>query len=107
MVEIVIGLLLLVFGIRFISNLMEQEIREEINETREKLDQIIRMVTVETLPEHDNLILAYDGENHQFLGQGFSKSEVKYNIMKRFPENVFILGDEVFSALKKKEKVNA
>ena len=66
---------------------------------REKLDRTIRMVNLEEVPGQNGLILAYDVENNQFLGQGTSVDEIKENIMKRFPERIFLLDGTAFSAL--------
>jgi hypothetical protein len=69
--------------------------REEI---KEKIAERIRVVRLEELDDH-NTILAYDAENNQFLGQGQTDEEIKKNIVDRFPERVFILGEQVFSGL--------
>lgn len=72
--------------------------RIQQEEIKEKIAERIRVVRLETLDDH-NTILAYDAENNQFLGQGQSDDEIKKNIVDRFPERVFILGEQVFSGL--------
>ena len=62
-------------------------------------DMMIRIVKLESVPEQ-NIILAYDLENNQYLGQGRDEDEVKSSIMTRFPEKVFVLNDKPFSANK-------
>lgn len=99
MLDAVIWAVIIYFGLRiaadmFLSSVAADEAREEI---LEKADRIIRMVKLEPLPDQ-NTILAYDGENNQFLGQGTTEAEVKESIMKRFPEKVFILNDKPFCA---------
>jgi len=63
-----------------------------------ELDQRIRIVDLEKLPEH-NAILAYDKENQEFLGQGSTIEDVKQVIIQRFPSRVFVLEDKIFSGL--------
>lgn len=66
---------------------------------KQEADRRIRIVSLEQVPDQ-KLILAYDIENNQFLGQGADVEEVKASIMERFPEKIFVLGDKVFTALK-------
>jgi hypothetical protein len=63
---------------------------------RESLDKKIRVIRLET---HENLLLAFDGENHEFLAQGLTEEELKQRIMKRFPEKIFLMNEKPFSAL--------
>jgi hypothetical protein len=84
-------------GLRFVAE--RASIKNEINKVREIADARIRVVQLEPVPDK-GLILAYDGENRDFLGQGLSIEEVKARIMERFPEKIFLLDDKVFSALK-------
>lgn len=76
---------------------------KEADNARMKLmqhaDMMIRIVKLEPVPEQ-NIILAYDLENNQYLGQGRDEDEVKSSIMTRFPEKVFVLNDKPFSASK-------
>ena len=83
--------------LRFIAE--RANTRTEIDKVREIADARIRVVQLEPVPDK-GLILAYDGENRDFLGQGLSIEEVKARIMERFPEKIFLLDDKVFSALK-------
>lgn len=83
--------------LRFIVS--RSEAQEKMDAFREEADKRIRVVQLEPLPD-SNTILAYDGENNQFLGQGATVEEIKKHIMERFPSKVFILGDKVFSALR-------
>ena len=83
--------------LRFIAE--RSNASEQMERVREIADARIRVVQLEPVPDK-GLILAYDGENHQFLGQGLSIEEVKARIMERFPEKIFLLDNKVFSALK-------
>jgi hypothetical protein len=74
------------------------ETNEAIDKFKQEADRRIRIVDLQTIPEH-NAILAYDKENNQFLGQGNTIDDVKAVIMSRFPDKVFIIGDKIFSAL--------
>jgi Cu2+-containing amine oxidase len=75
------------------------EIRQTVDLVRAEADRRIRVVKLEPVPDK-GLILAFDDENHDFLGQGTSDEEVKQRIIERFPEKIFLLNDKVFSALK-------
>ena len=75
----------------YVNNKERQVIRAE-------LDEKIRVVRLETLPEY-NTILAYDAENNRFLGQGSSEQEIETAIKERFPKNIFILNKRMFSAI--------
>lgn len=83
--------------LRFIVAKAESE--ERLDAFREQADKRIRVVQLEPLPDK-NTILAFDGENNDFLGQGTSVEEVKARIMERFPEKIFLLDNKVFSGLK-------
>jgi hypothetical protein len=83
--------------LRFVAE--RASIKNEINKVREIADARIRVVQLEPVTEK-GLILAYDGENHDFLGQGLDIDDVKSRIMARYPEKIFLLDDKVFSALK-------
>lgn len=96
------------FVIRAASVLLFRSMENEETKQRmmEHADRMIRIVQLEPLPDHGT-ILAYDKENNQFLGQGNSEPEVKENIMRRFPEKVFLLNDKAFTARKQlEEKIN-
>jgi hypothetical protein len=69
--------------------------KETVQEIKEQLDKKIRVVKLET---EKDLLLAYDEENGQFLGQGTSKDEVKKNLIERFPHKIFLLDESPFSA---------
>ena len=71
---------------------------EQRDQVFKELDQRIRIVDLEQLPEH-NSILAYDKENQEFLGQGATIEDVKQVIIQRFPTKVFVLEDKIFSGL--------
>jgi hypothetical protein len=75
------------------------EIRQTVDLVRAEADRRIRVVKLESVPDK-GLILAFDSENYDFLGQGTSNEEVKQRIIERFPEKIFLLNDKVFSALK-------
>jgi len=83
--------------IEILSTWTEQKRNKE--QLVEKLDRTIRVIELESLPDQKGLILAYDAENNQFLGQGFTVEEIKQNVMARFPERIFLLNDKAFSAL--------
>jgi len=70
--------------------------KELATELREKLDEKIRVVRLE---KYNNQLLAYDGENHEFLAQGLTEEELKQRIMKRFPEKIFLMNEKPFSAI--------
>lgn len=72
---------------------------EKVERLKEIADERIRVVQLEPVPDK-GLILAYDGENNQFLGQGTSIDEVKTRIMERFPQKIFLLDNKVFTGLK-------
>ena len=83
------------FAIKSFFSAMEHE--QVKMQLMEHADRMIRIVQLEPMPEHGT-ILAYDKENNEFLGQGASEVEIKENIMKRFPEKVFLLNDKAFTA---------
>jgi hypothetical protein len=69
--------------------------KEAIKDLKEHLDEKIRVVRLE---KYENLLLAYDDENNHFLGQGISENEIKERLMSRFPDKIFLLNKEPFSA---------
>lgn len=83
--------------LRFI--MFRSEAQEKMDKVRELADERIRIVQLEPVPDK-GLILAYDGEDNRFLGQGLTIDEVKTRIMERFPEKIFLLDGKAFSALK-------
>lgn len=85
---------------------VRMEADERVEALKAEADERIRMVTLETVPEHENLIFAYDIENNQFLGQGTSVEEVKSRIIERFPQKIFLLDNKVFTGLKTKLEVD-
>ena len=87
----------ILLALRFLAEKAEAE--KQVERFKQEADKRIRIVKLEQIPDQ-KLILAYDIENAQFLGQGSSEDEVKVHIMQRFPEKVFILNDKIFSALK-------
>ena len=88
----------LLLALRFIAE--RAEFKNKIELVKAEADARIRVVELEKLPTQGNLILAYDEENRQFLGQGKTVHEVKESIMARYPEKFFILDDKVFSKIK-------
>ncbi len=80
---------------RILRGYIDKKDREII---REKLDEKIRVVRLETLSEY-NTILAFDAEDNRFLGQGISEQEIETAIKARFPNNIFILDKRIFSAI--------
>ena len=49
--------------------------------------------------EEQNMILAYDAENNKFLGQGTTEDELESIIKQRFPHNIFLMNQRIFSAI--------
>lgn len=84
-------------ALRFIHE--RAEFKNNIEILKSEADKRIRIVQLEKIPTQGNLILAFDGENSEFLGQGKTIQEVQESIMGRFPEKFFILDDKVFSKL--------
>lgn len=91
-----VAIYLLVLVVRAMISRMEAQ--ENFDKFKAEADRRIRIVDLQPIPEH-NALLAYDKENNQFLGQGITEDEVKHSIMTRFPDKIFILHDNVFSAL--------
>ena len=88
----------------FRSKLLEiwlgwKDYKETVSRVREHLDEKIRVVRLEKIEAQQNLLLAYDGENNQFLGQGYTEEEIRQSIIKRFPQKIFLLHEKPFSAL--------
>jgi hypothetical protein len=67
-----------------------------IAEIRERVDIKIRVVRLE---KHENLLLAYDDENNNFLGQGLNEDEIRDRLVTRFPDKIFILNEKPFGDL--------
>lgn len=74
--------------------------KQTVEQVREEIGEKIRVVQLEKLPMHANLILAFDAENNNFLGQGFTEEEIKERIMNRYPQHIFIMNERIFSAIK-------
>jgi hypothetical protein len=87
----------LLLALRFIVE--RAEFKNKIELVKTEADKRIRIVQLEKIATQGNLILAYDGENNDFLGQGATVQEVKESIMSRYPEKFFILEDKVFSKI--------
>ena len=94
----------LLLALRFIAE--RAEFKNNIELIKVEADKRIREVQLEKIPTQGNLILAYDGENNDFLGQGKTEQEVKESIMSRYPEKFFILEDTVFSKIHDKIEVH-
>ena len=80
------------WGLRYYVNKKDREV------IREKLDEQIRVIAIEKL-EEQNMILAYDAENNKFLGQGTTEDELESIIKQRFPHNIFLMNQRIFSAI--------
>lgn len=65
---------------------------------REEVDRRVRMVHLEHVKDQ-GLMLAYDKENNEFLGQGRTIDEVKQMIMDRWPRKIFYLDNDMFTAM--------
>jgi hypothetical protein len=87
----------LLLALKFIAE--RAEFKDNIERIKVEADKRIRVVQLEKIATQGNLILAYDGENNDFLGQGATVQEVKESIMSRYPEKFFILEDKVFSKI--------
>ncbi len=83
---------LLGWSLRYYVNKKDREI------VRNKLDEQIRIVALEKL-EEQNVILAYDAENNRFLAQGSTEEELEQTIKQRFPRNIFLMNQRMFSAI--------
>lgn len=90
-------------ALRFI--LERADVNQKVELVKAEADKRIRIVQLEKIPTQGNLILAYDGENSEFLGQGTTVQEVQESIMSRYPEKFFILEDKVFSKLQDRLEV--
>ena len=93
----------LLLALRFVAE--RAELKNNIELVKAEADKRIRIVELEKISTQGNLILAYDGENKEFLGQGKTVHEVKESIMDRYPEKFFILEDKVFSKIHDKIEV--
>jgi hypothetical protein len=87
----------LLLALRFVVE--RAEFKNKIELVKTEADKRIRIVQLEKIATQGNLILAYDSENNDFLGQGATVQEVKESIMSRYPEKFFILEDKVFSKI--------
>lgn len=76
--------------------------KKERAEIREQLDEKIRVVALEKLDDH-GIILAFDAENNRFLGQAADEVELETVIKQRFPRNIFIMNEKIFTAVKELE----
>jgi hypothetical protein len=94
----------LLLALRFIAE--RAEFKNKIELIKDEADKRIRIVQLEKIATQGNLILAYDGESNDFLGQGQTEQEVKESIMSRYPEKFFILEDKVFSKVHDKIEVH-
>jgi hypothetical protein len=69
--------------------------KEAVEDLKAHLDEKIRVVRLE---KYEDCLLAYDEENNHFLGQGISEHEIKERLMSRFPDKIFLLDKQPFSA---------
>lgn len=72
---------------------------QQREQLKEQIGERIRVVELEQVVEQGNIILAYDQENRRFLGQATDVDGIKQALMSRFPDQIFILNGEPFSAL--------
>lgn len=72
---------------------------QEREQLKERIGERIRVVELEKVEESGNVLLAYDQENRRFLGQAADIDGIKTALMNRFPDQIFILNGEPFSAL--------
>jgi hypothetical protein len=77
---------------------------QERERIKEQVAERIRVVELEKIEESGNVLLAYDQENNRFLGQATDVEGIKQTLMSRFPDQIFILNGEPFSALPALEK---
>ncbi len=99
----IVAFYFLILAVRMV--IARAEASEAMDRFRAEADRRIRIVDLETVPEH-NSILAFDKENNQFLGQGQTIDDVKASIMARFPDKLFILEDKLFSAIPQVNQAN-
>ena len=83
--------------VKIIVNHIKQNI--ELENLKQHIGEKIRVVRLEEPSELGDLILAFDQENDQFLGQGTNYNEVKQRIIDRFPDRIFLLNGEPFSKM--------
>lgn len=95
---LILGVLLWVGFQIIVLMVRAKDISNHVADMRTALAEKIRVIKLETYNE--SVILAYDSENNDFLGQGNSIDELKKCIIERFPTKIFILNDKVFSATK-------
>jgi hypothetical protein len=100
--ETLINVFLVIFAIYSIANwLVHYANHKQAMETaRETIAEHIRVIKLEKVSSHDDLLLAFDAENNNFLGQGFTEDEIKECIMSRYPRHIFIMNERIFSAIK-------
>lgn len=77
------------------------EHKEFVNNIKQQVADRIHEVQLEKIEESGNLLLAYDKENNRFLGQADSVDNLKTVLMQRWPDRIFIINGEPFSALEK------
>jgi hypothetical protein len=76
--------------------LVRQHVQKEaVEDLKAHLDEKIRVVRLE---KYEDFLLAYDEENNSFLGQGTTEIEIKERLMSRFPDKIFLLNKQPFSA---------
>jgi hypothetical protein len=75
------------------------DIAQQHEKLKGQIGERIRVVELERLEDQGNILLAYDQENNRFLGQAQDVDGVKATLMARFPDQIFILNGEPFSAL--------
>lgn len=72
---------------------------QQHEQLKEQIAERIRVVELEKVEEQGNVLLAYDKEDNRFLGQAADVEGIKTALMSRFPNQIFILNGEPFSAL--------
>jgi hypothetical protein len=81
-----------------LSWLLRQHVQKAaVEDLKSHLDEKIRVVRLE---KYEDFLLAYDEENNNFLGQGTTEIEIKERLMSRFPDKIFLLDKQPFSAQK-------
>ncbi len=76
-------------------------VEEQREKLKEQIAQRIHDIQLEKIEEQGNVLLAYDKDDNRFLGQAHSVDDLKQVLMQRWPDKIFILNGEPFSALEK------
>lgn len=65
----------------------------EINQLKEKINDIVHRVSVE---KHGEIYLWFDEDDGEFLGQGRTDQECIEHIKQRFPQHLFLFNNNLY-----------